>query len=58
MYRKGESKLFDNPGDVPADEGWVDSPAAVVEAEETAKKAKIKRDKSVKLDGEADGDGA
>lgn len=29
MYRKGEARLFASPDDVPAGEGWVDSPAKV-----------------------------
>ena len=28
MYRKGEAKLFASPNDIPANEGWRDSPAA------------------------------
>lgn len=40
MYRKGEARLFDSPADVPAGEGWVDSPVAeeVVASDEPAKK--------------------
>ena len=29
MYREGESRLFQHPDDVPAGEGWVDSPVKV-----------------------------
>lgn len=29
MYRKGEARLFASPDDVPAGEGWVDSPAKI-----------------------------
>lgn len=34
MYRKGEARLFASPEEVPAGEGWVDSP--VLDAEDTA----------------------
>ena len=29
MYRKGEAKIFASPEEIPANEGWVDSPALV-----------------------------
>lgn len=32
MYRTGEDKIFNSAGDVPPGEGWVDSPALVIEA--------------------------
>lgn len=33
MYRKGEARIFASPDDVPQGEGWVDSPAKVVDSE-------------------------
>lgn len=44
MYRKGEAKLFASPEEIPADEGWQDTPvpedAAPVDEAEPAPKRK------------------
>lgn len=32
MYRKGEARLFASPDEIPAGEGWVDSPSKVQDA--------------------------
>lgn len=56
MYRKGEAKLFDSLEAVPPGEGWRDTPAA--DEPEPASKRRMKRDETVKLDGEADDNGS
>lgn len=59
MYREGEAKLFASPDDVPAGEGWTDSPtapAAKVEAEAKPKRGRSRKtapDESVSDDDSA-----
>jgi len=49
MYRKGEAKIFASPEDVPAGEGWQDTPVADTAdepvADEAAEKPKQRRKK-------------
>lgn len=53
MYRKGEAKIFASPEEIPADEGWVDSPALIpVDDVKPQKKRKQQAD----TDGNSDAD--
>lgn len=54
MYRKGEARLFASPDEIPADEGWMDSPASVAEQPETEEQPKKRR----KVEKVNDDDGA
>lgn len=50
MYSKGAAKLFASMDDVPKGAGWHDSPAD--DEPEPSSKRKMKRDETVKLDGD------
>lgn len=53
MYRKGEAKIFASPEEIPANEGWVDSPTLIpVEDVKPQKKRKQQAD----TDGNSDAD--
>lgn len=55
MYRiGGEAKLFASPADVPADEGWVDSPALANKIEATQAKVDAADDELAALQREID----
>lgn len=53
MYRKGEAKVFASLEEVPANEGWVDSPA-LVPADDV--KPQKKRKQQADTDGNSDAD--
>jgi len=53
MFRKGERKIFRSPEDVPAGEGWVDSPAKASGSPEPKSRGRHKRKTHEAPDGSA-----
>lgn len=53
MYRKGEAKIFASPEEIPANEGWVDSPALIGGDDVKPQK---KRKQQAEPDGNSDAD--
>lgn len=53
MYRAGEAKLFASPEDVPAGEGWQDTPVAELPVDEPAEAEPIRKRKKLHLPPEA-----
>lgn len=53
MYRKGEAKIFASPEEIPANEGWVDSPALIPSDDVKPQK---KRKQQAEPDGNSDAD--